>query len=565
MWDRLSYPRPGFPTIGRAPGPPPSRHLDSPRGIFSWPTSSRSAAPCSASPTRPALIDLARALADGGVHLLASGGTRKALLDAGIEATEVSDYTGQPEILGGRVKTLHPKIFAGILARRDVPEDMATLQAQGIEPIDLVVVNLYPFEATIERPDVTDTEAIENIDIGGPSLIRAAAKNHADVAVLVGPSRYEFLLGKIRDHGGTDRATRRAFALDAFAMTRRYDEAISDYFTKTSKDAPSNFPRTFAPRFEIKSTLRYGENPHQPAAFYAEPGSDGRLSVASSRFIHGKELSYNNILDLDSALRLVAQFEEPAAVVLKHNNPCGAAVAVGLSEAFELAYEGDPVSAFGGIVGLNRVVDRATADRLVVPGRFIEAILAPGFDDEAIKILTTVPTWKNSVRLLSTDRPISPDSLKPGGFDMRRVVGGLLVQDWDEVEADPGSGKVVTKRPPTVEERDALAFAWRVCQAVKSNAIVLTKGRQLVGVGAGQMSRLDSVRIAVEKAGERAKGSVLASDAFFPFRDGPDTAAAAGVSAIIQPGGSRRDSETIEASNEHGMTMIFTGRRHFRH
>ncbi len=510
-----------------------------------------------------ALVDLARALAERGVHLLASGGTRTALAEAGLDVTEVSSHTGQPEILGGRVKTLHPKLHGGILARRDVPEDLLALDRQGIDPIDLVVVNLYPFEATIAKPGVSFEEAVENIDIGGPSLIRGAAKNHAHVAVLTSPDQYPSLIEQIRETGGTTLAFRRLLALASFEHSARYDRAIADYLAK-SESGSEVFPPVFSQPFELKSVLRYGENPHQRAAFYVEPGPTGP-GLATAKILHGKELSYNNLLDLDSALRLIRLFDQPAATILKHNNPCGAAEADSLAEAFELAYEGDPVSAFGGIVGLNRAVDRATAERLCVPGRFIEAIVAPDFEPDAFKLLTTRPTWKNSVRLLAIGAPIGPDSPLPAGFDLRRVEGGLLVQDWDAMEPDPASGVVASKRPPTLDERASLGFAWRICQAVKSNAIVLARGRQLIGVGAGQMSRLDSVRIAVSKAGEKAKGAVLASDAFFPFRDGPDVAAGAGVTALIQPGGSKRDDETVAACDEHGLAMILTGRRHFRH
>ena len=511
------------------------------------------------------LIDLARALTAQGVHLLASGGTRSALAREGLPVTEVSAHTGQPEILGGRLKTLHPKLHGGILARRDLPDDLAALAEQGIDPIDLVVVNLYPFRETIGRPGVTFEEAVEQIDIGGPSLIRGAAKNHAHVAVLTDPSQYPAFIEQLREHGGTTAQLRRELALAVFEQTASYDRAIADYLGREVRVGDdSAFPTHLTLDFERKTVLRYGENPHQRAAFYAEPGPEGR-GLAGARTLHGKELSYNNLLDLDSALRLLRHFGEPAATVLKHNNPCGAAVATTLAEAFELAYEGDPVSAFGGIVGLNRPVDLATATRLVVPGRFIEAILAPSFEPEAFKLLTTKPTWKHSVRLLALDAPIGPDTPPALGFDLRRVEGGLLVQDWDAMEADPSAGTVPTRRAPTDQERESLQFAWRVCQAVKSNAIVLVKGRQLVGVGAGQMSRLDSVRIAVEKAGDRARGAVLASDAFFPFRDGPDKAAEAGVTALIQPGGSRRDDETLAACDQHGMAMILTGRRHFRH
>ncbi len=511
------------------------------------------------------LIVLARALADRGVHLLASGGTRATLEQEGLDVTEVSSHTGQPEILGGRVKTLHPKLHGGILARRDVPDDLAALQAQGIVPIDLVVVNLYPFEAAIARPGATFEEAVENIDIGGPSLIRGAAKNHAHVAVVTDPGQYPILIEQLRAHGGTTLDFRRKLASAVFEQTARYDRMIANYLARTEPGAESEvFPAVLAPHFERRKVLRYGENPHQRAAFYLEPGTRGP-NLATAEILHGKELSYNNLLDLDSALRLIRNFAEPAATILKHNNPCGAAVAETLAEAFEQAYEGDPVSAFGGIVGLNRVLDRATAERLCVPGRFIEAIVAPGYGSDVLALLTTKPTWKNSVRLLSLNAPIGPEGPSPAGFDLRRIEGGLLVQNWDTMEDDPTGGQMVTQRPPTPEERAALGFAWRVCQAVKSNAIVLAHGRQLVGVGAGQMSRIDSVRIAIAKAGAKAKGAVLASDAFFPFRDGPDAAAAAGVTAIIQPGGSKRDNETRAACNEHDMAMILTGRRHFRH
>jgi phosphoribosylaminoimidazolecarboxamide formyltransferase/IMP cyclohydrolase len=515
------------------------------------------------------LIELARVLAGQGVHLLASGGTRTALAEAGLDVTEVSAYTGQPEILGGRVKTLHPKLHGGILARRELAEDLAALEAQGIEPIDLVVVNLYPFEATVARPGVSFEEAVENIDIGGPSLIRGAAKNHAHVAVLTDADQYEGFARSIQEQGGTTLDERKALALAAFARCARYDQAIAEYLGRVvgpvaAGGEPEAFPPHLAPRFERRTILRYGENPHQRAAFYVEPGTAGP-NLATARSIHGKELSYNNLLDLDSALRLIRLFAEPAATILKHNNPCGAATADNLAEAFELAYEGDPVSAFGGIVGLNRRVDRATAERLCTPGRFIEAIVAPGYEPDALALLTTKPTWKNSVRLLDLGGPIGPDSPAPAGFDLRRVEGGMLVQDWDTMEPDPAAGTVPTRRAPTPAERSSLGFAWRICQAVRSNAIVLVRGQQLVGVGAGQMSRLDSVRIAVTKAGERARGAVLASDAFFPFRDGPDVAAAAGVTALIQPGGSKRDDETLAACDEHGMAMILTGRRHFRH
>ncbi len=512
------------------------------------------------------LIELARGLAERKVALLASGGTRTALLGANLQVTEVADYTGQPEILGGRVKTLHPRIHGGILARRDLPADLETLAAAGIDPIDLVVVNLYPFEETVANPSATFEAAVENIDIGGPSLIRAAAKNHAHVAVLTSPSQYDLLLHELETHGGTTGAFRRALALAAFNLTARYDAAISAYLEREMCSGPGAgpFPPVLFGRFLRESTLRYGENPHQSAAFYIDPRARGP-NLATAAVLHGKELSYNNMLDLDSALRLIRLFAEPAACILKHNNPCGAAVAVDLATAFERAHEGDPVSAFGGIVGLNRPVDRATAQRMCQPGRFLEAILAPGFEPDALQWLTTRPSWKHSVRLIDLGAPIGPADAPPSGVDLRRIDGGLLAQSWDQLEPDPAAGQVATHRAPTESETLDLVFAWRVCSMVKSNAIVIARAGQLLGVGAGQMSRLDSVRIAVDKAGDRARGAVLASDAFFPFRDGPDVAAAAGITAIIQPGGSKRDDETIAACNEHGIAMVLTGRRHFRH
>jgi phosphoribosylaminoimidazolecarboxamide formyltransferase/IMP cyclohydrolase len=513
------------------------------------------------------LVDLGRALAARGVEILASGGTHQALAGADIPVLEISTYTGQPEILGGRVKTLHPKLHAGILARRDLPEDLAALAAQGIEPIDLVVVNLYPFERTIARPGVGLGEAIENIDIGGPSLLRGAAKNFEHVAVVSSPDLYEPLLAQLEQHGGTSRSFRLELAARVFERTARYDRAIADHLEPIASSTDRRrypFPTTFAPLFEARQPLRYGENPHQRAMFYVEPSAAGP-NLATARMLHGKELSYNNLLDLDSALRLIRQFAEPAACILKHNNPCGAAVAGTLAEAFELAYEGDPVSAFGGIVGVNRPVDRETAQRMGIAGRFLECVLAPEFTPEALEFLTTKPSWRASVRLLSLDAPLGPGEPAPSGFDLRRIEGGLLAQDWDSVERDTSTWTVPTRRSPTEAERRSLEFAWTVCAAVKSNAIVLAGGTRVVGVGAGQMSRLDSVRIAVEKAGERARGAVLASDAFFPFRDGPDAAAEAGVTALIQPGGSKRDDDTLAACDEHGLAMILTGRRHFRH
>jgi phosphoribosylaminoimidazolecarboxamide formyltransferase/IMP cyclohydrolase len=513
------------------------------------------------------LTELARVLAESGAELLASGGTRASLAATGLVVIDVADYTGQPEVLGGRVKTLHPKIHAGILARRDIRDDLATLEQQRFLPIDLVVVNLYPFESTIAGPGATFDDAVENIDIGGPALIRAAAKNHADVAVLTAPEQYQELIAAIRSQRGTTLDYRRRLAAVAFERTGAYDRAIGQYLSRMAApplESAARFPDVLDLRFTLRQPLRYGENPHQQAAFYVESAAPGP-NLATARLVHGKLLSYNNLLDLDCAMRTVRSFAEPAASILKHNNPCGAAVAQELAAAFERAYAGDPVSAFGGIVGLNRRVDRATAERMCERGRFLEAIIAPGFDEDARECLRTKPTWRQSVRLLELQAPVNPTVVPRTGFDFRRIEGGLLVQTWDDLEPDPAAGTVPTRRAPTEGERHDLAFAWRVCAAVKSNAIVLAKDGQVVGVGAGQMSRLDSVRIAIEKAGARARGSVLASDAFFPFRDGPDAAAAAGITAVIQPGGSKRDAETLVACDEHGIAMVLTGRRHFRH
>jgi phosphoribosylaminoimidazolecarboxamide formyltransferase/IMP cyclohydrolase len=512
------------------------------------------------------LLELARGLADYHVELISTGGTRKALADAGLSVRDVSEVTGFPEMLDGRVKTLHPRIHGGILAVRDNPEHVRTMQEHGIPPVDLVVCNLYPFEATVARPGAAHEEIIENIDIGGPSMVRSAAKNYHDVAVVTSPDQYAAILDEMRQHNGAlSLATRERLAAAAFARTAAYDHAIRAYFA--GRIDSESFPPALDLSLKRRQSLRYGENPHQRAAFYVEPDAPP-ASIARAEVLHGKELSYNNLLDLDSALNLVREFSEPAAVVIKHNNPCGAAIADALVEAFRKAYEGDPLSAFGGILGFNREVDEATAMQISEPNRFVECIIAPGFSDAAFHVLTTRPTWKKNVRLLK----IGP--LEVGGTgvspvrpkrDYRRVDGGLLVQDRDTGSDDFGQLKVVTKRAPSEKEMRDLRFIWLVCKHVKSNGIVLGKDGMIVGVGAGQMSRVDSVQIAVRKAGERSKGAVLASDAFFPFRDNVDEAARAGVTAIIQPGGSVRDADSIQACDEHGLAMVFTGIRHFRH
>jgi phosphoribosylaminoimidazolecarboxamide formyltransferase/IMP cyclohydrolase len=508
------------------------------------------------------LIDLARGLQAFGVELISTGGTRKGLADAGLAVRDISEVTGFPEILDGRVKTLHPKIHGGLLAVRDNPQHAATIAQQGIQPIDMVVCNLYPFEQTVARSGATHEEIVENIDIGGPSMVRSAAKNYHDVAVVSSPEQYPAVLEELRaNNGALTLATRERLAAAAFARTAAYDRAIADYFAYGSK-AYATPPLNL--RFEHRSELRYGENPHQQAAFYVEPGVT-HPCVSTAEPLHGKELSYNNILDLDSAFNLVREFVEPAAVVIKHNNPCGAAVGATLEEAFRKAYEGDPLSAYGGVLAFNREVDEATALQITEPKRFIECVIAPGFSDAAFKVLTTRPTWKNSVRLLRTG-PLTGDDAAARGLDYRRVDGGLLVQSRDLRGADDFANmKVATKRQPTAAELADLRFAWLVCKHVKSNAIVLAKGGMLVGVGAGQMSRVDSVHLAVRKSGDRHQGSVMGSDAFFPFRDNVDEAAKAGVTAIVQPGGSMRDADSIAACDEHGLAMVFTGVRHFRH
>ena len=507
------------------------------------------------------LVDFARELSTKyGVELIATGGTKTALADAGLPVKDVRELTGFPEILDGRVKTLHPAIYAGLLAKRDKPEHLQTLLEHNLPEIDLVVCNLYPFEQTVAKPGVTEAEAVENIDIGGPCMIRAAAKNFDAVAVVTEPDDYPRVLATLAENGGaTTPEARRRLAAVAFSRIADYDHAITTYFTRVvwpdERDEP--FPGSLTPILARSQSLRYGENPHQRAALYGD-FVQGQSCVVTADQLHGKELSYNNILDLDSALNLAREFAEPAAVVVKHNNPCGAATAPALADAFLRAWDGDPQSAFGGIIAFNQTVDDATAAALLSGERFVECVIAP---DYAPAALDRLKGWKKNVRLLRT----GPLSGPPQGLDYRRVDGGLLVQTRDTGADDFSKWQTVTKRPPTPAELAALRFAWLVCKHVKSNAIVLANGTQVVGVGAGQMSRVDSVEIAVKKAGGRVKGSVLASDAFFPFRDNVDRAAAAGVVAIAQPGGSQRDADSIAACDEHGLAMAFTGVRHFRH
>jgi phosphoribosylaminoimidazolecarboxamide formyltransferase/IMP cyclohydrolase len=527
------------------------------------------------------LVDFARELVTKyGVELIATGGTRKAIADAGLPVKDIAELTKFPEILDGRVKTLHPAIYAGLLAKRDKPEHMKTLAEHGLPEIDLVVCNLYPFEQTVAKPGVTEAEAIENIDIGGPCMVRAAAKNFESVAILTNPlEQYVPVQDELAANGGKlSRETRATLARQAFERIAQYDIAIANHFLTIAPNKSRNISEYMAAEaryglpgnmpvwVQIKQLLRYGENPHQKAGFYVEPNIS-RPCIATAEQLHGKELSYNNILDLDSALNLAREFAGPACVVVKHNNPCGAATAAKMVDAFNLAWDGDPQSAFGGILAFNRPVDADTASALMDPKakRFIECVIAPDFEPAALEGLKK---WKENVRLLKT----GPLAGFPQGLDYRRVDGGLLVQTRDYGADKPDEWKVVTKRKPTEAEWNALHFAWFVCKHVKSNAIVLAsggrkppEGLQVVGVGAGQMSRVDSVQIAVKKAGDRVKGSVMASDAFFPFRDNVDAAAAAGVTAIIQPGGSVKDADSIAACDQHGLAMLFTGVRHFRH
>ena len=504
------------------------------------------------------LVDFAAGLVSCGIQIYSTGGTRRHLAEHGIDTIDVAEYTGFPEMMDGRVKTLHPKIFGGILARRDNVGDLASMQDEDIRGIELVVVNLYPFEATVARTGVTREEAIEQIDIGGPSLIRAAAKNHQWVSVVTRPEQYSSVLCDIQDHGATSHALRKKLAGEAFAMTCAYDQAISDYLRRES--GIDEFPASLTIRLERKGQLRYGENPHQKAAVYRIPRSN-TASLVNARHIHGKELSYNNILDLDSALAMARSFSQPAVSVIKHNNPCGAAISEVLADATRKALDGDPVSAFGSVLAFNRTVDADTAEVLVEPGRFIEAIIAPDYAAGAVGILTTRPKWRDNVRLMQVGA--LTDSATE--TSIRFVAGGALVQEADTLPAFQSQWKTVTE--VTVEDDwwDDLRFAWEMVRHVKSNAIVLCRDTSLVGVGAGQMSRVDSVEISIRKAGERADGSVLASDAFFPFPDSIEAAADAGVVAIIQPGGSRRDDEVIAACNELGIAMVFTGVRHFKH
>ncbi|UCE88573.1 MAG: bifunctional phosphoribosylaminoimidazolecarboxamide formyltransferase/IMP cyclohydrolase [Pseudomonadota bacterium] len=505
------------------------------------------------------IVEFARELRQLDIEILSTGGTARLLSESGVDVVEVSNYTGFPEMMDGRVKTLHPRIHGGLLGRRGV--DDAVMSEHDIPPIDLVVVNLYPFEQTVARPDCTLAEAIENIDIGGPTMLRAAAKNHTGVAVIVDSADYNPVLEQLRSNSNQlDDSTRFALAVKSFEHTARYDGAIANYLGRVGKDGETAaFPHTYNTQFVKAQEMRYGENPHQGAAFYVEhvPMEAG---VASAEQLQGKELSFNNIADTDAALECVKQFEAPACVIVKHANPCGVAVDADILAAYDRAFTTDPTSAFGGIIAFNRPLDAKTASA-IIERQFVEVIIAPGVDDDALPVLAT----KKNVRVL---RCAQWDAERRAGLDYKRVNGGLLVQDRDLGMITAADLKVVTKVAPTKQQLEDLLFAWKVGKFVKSNAIVYCKDRMTIGVGAGQMSRVYSAKIAAIKAADadlEVKGSVMASDAFFPFRDGLDQAAEVGVAAVIQPGGSMRDEEVIAAADEHGIAMVFTGMRHFRH
>lgn len=506
------------------------------------------------------IIDLAKALVRHEVEIVSTGGTAKLLQQEGIPVTGISDVTGFPEIMDGRVKTLHPNIHGGLLAVRDNEEHMEAIESLGIRPIDYVIVNLYPFKETILKPGVTHEEAIENIDIGGPSMLRAAAKNYRDVIVLVDTADYGMIVESLDAGTPISEETHLALAAKVFRHTAAYDALVSQYMTRQTGE---EFPETITLSYEKAQDLRYGENPHQKAAFYREPDA-GPGSIAGAKQLHGKELSYNNINDANAALSIIKEFTEPAVVAVKHTNPCGVGIEETIFSAWQKAYEADPVSIFGGVIALNRFVDVPTAEAM--SQIFLEIILAPGYEPEAFEILAK----KKNIRLLEV--AIGSDNAGAGTKSVAgaprttlKVEGGLLIQDLDLKTVTADEVQVVTRRQPTEDELKQLLFAWKVVKHVKSNAIVLASGNRTIGVGAGQMNRVGAAKIAIEQAGDLAKGSVLASDAFFPMPDTVEEAAKAGVTAIIQPGGSIKDNESIEAANRHGIAMVFTGIRHFKH
>ena len=505
------------------------------------------------------IVDFARALQELNIELLSTGGTFRLLKENNISVTEVSDYTNFPEMMDGRVKTLHPKVHGGILGRRGLDDEV--MEEHSIKPIDMVVVNLYPFASTVSDPTCTLPDAIENIDIGGPTMVRSAAKNHKDVAVLVNNNDYAEVVEELKKNQGQLKyQTRYELMVKAFEHTAGYDGMIANHFGSRGTDNTArDFSNTFNMQYFKTQEMRYGENPHQKAAFYTE-ASPTEASVATAKQLQGKELSFNNIADTDAALECVKQFDEPACVIVKHANPCGVAVASDIGAAYELAFATDPESAFGGIIAFNRELDSKTA-RAICEKQFVEVIIAPTVSADA----SAVVAEKKNVRLLACGMW---DSQRPNDFDYKRVNGGLLIQDRDNGMVCERDLKVASKRIPTSSEMSDMLFAWKVAKMVKSNAIIYAKNNQTIGVGAGQMSRINSARIAgikAEHAGLDVVGAVMASDAFFPFRDGIDNAGKAGISCIIQPGGSMRDDEVITAANEHGMAMVFTGMRHFRH
>lgn len=496
------------------------------------------------------IVDFARGLVALGVTIYSTGGTLKAITDAGVPAKAVESLTGFPEMMDGRVKTLHPKVHGGILAIRDNAEHQAAMEAHGILPIDLVVVNLYPFRETIAKPNVSLEDAIENIDIGGPTMVRSAAKNNAYVGIVVNPNHYDEVLEMLKTNNSSlTQEYRLALAKEAFAHTAAYDTAIANYMSGVIGEGPT--PPEYLSAYEKVMDLRYGENPHQKAAFYKEIGKAHGMGALKQ--LHGKELSYNNIVDMEAAWNMVWEFADPAVCIIKHTNPCGAATAATLHDAYVNAYEADSVSAFGGIVALNREVDVATAEEM--SKIFLEVIMAPAFTKEALAILEA----KKNIRLIELSKP------EHGQVTVKKVSGGMLVQTEDDIVEDRANYKVVTKAQPTEEQWKALEFAWKLVKHVKSNAILISNEKRTLGVGAGQMNRVGSAKIALEQAGEAAKGAVLASDAFFPFGDTVETAAQYGIAAIIQPGGSIRDEESIKAADEAGIAMVFTGIRHFKH
>lgn len=504
------------------------------------------------------IVEFAEKLSEMGVEIISTGGTKKMLKDSGVQVVPISSFTGAPEMLDGRVKTLHPAVHGGLLFKRDNEQHCRQIAEHDMKPIDMIVVNLYPFEETLARKGATEEEIIENIDIGGPSMVRSAAKNHKDVVAVTNPNQYSKILKEMAANDGKiSYETRFSLARQAFQLTARYDALIAGYFSRQTKDKAESLPDTLNPEYTRRSSLRYGENPHQEAAIYSLTGRSGP-SLVDAEVLSGKELSYNNYVDIEAVLDMILDFEEPFACVVKHTNPCGAAVSGTPAEAYKRALESDPMSAYGSIIGLNRVVDIETA-KLLHETQFVECVLAPGYSDEAFALMKK----KKARRLLAL--PGIEKAERESGVKYSYLRGGLLAQTTDKYKVTEDDLKIVTEVKPTDEQMESLLFAFQIVKHIKSNAIVLVQGTQTVGVGCGQTSRVDASFLAAHKAGDRARGAVLGSDAFFPMRDGVDAAAEAGVNAIIQPGGSKRDDEAIQAANEHKIAMVFTGIRHFKH